>query len=112
MVSSGGIGGMELGSVSALYYPALSARLQALLVAQSESDYQFDVIHPASELPATRSRELVDLLFELPYCCIAKSVEAGIAKRHTSTEYLKRLVKAGIQCEEKEGGKNRLFIRV
>ena len=55
------------------------------------------------------SRELVDAVFELPYCRISNLVDRGIAKRQTASAYLKELVRIGV-LEEKQAGKERLFI--
>lgn len=60
-------------------------------------------------LPKIYSRELIDTLFEQPYCRISNLVDAGIAKRQTASEYLKKL--AGINVlVEKQVGRELLFI--
>ncbi len=46
--------------------------------------------------PKTDSRELVDLIFELPYSRISNVIERGIARRQTASVYLKELVNAGV----------------
>lgn len=61
------------------------------------------------ELPKIYSRELIDTLFEQPYCRITNLVEANIAKRQTASEYLKKLVSIGVLLEQREG-RERLFI--
>ncbi|MGI9285732.1 MAG: protein adenylyltransferase Fic, partial [Pseudomonadales bacterium] len=43
-------------------------------------------------LPKIYSRELIDIIFEQPYCRIANLVDAKIAKRQTASVYLKKLV--------------------
>ncbi len=55
------------------------------------------------ELPAIYSRELVELIFRLPYCKIAFVVDAGIAQRKTASEYLQELERVGILASEKRG---------
>lgn len=46
------------------------------------------------ELPGrVYSKELIELLFEQPYCKIKFLVDRGIAKRHTAADYLKELEK-------------------
>ena len=50
-------------------------------------------------LPKVYSHELVNLIFELPYCRISSLIEAGIAKRQTASQYLKQLVEIGVLAE-------------
>ena len=59
--------------------------------------------------PKVYSRELVDVLFEQPYCRIANLVEAGVAKRETASRYLHRLVELGV-LEHRQVGREKLFI--
>ena len=44
----------------------------------------------------TGSKELVELLFDRPYCKIQFLVNAGIAKRQTASNYLRELSEAGL----------------
>lgn len=55
------------------------------------------------EAPKVYSKELVELVFRLPYCKISFVVEAGIAKRQTASEYLQALEAIGILVGEKSG---------
>lgn len=55
------------------------------------------------------SAELLDTLFNQPYCKISDIVDAGIAKRQAASTYLKQLVTAGLLNEEKIG-REKLFI--
>jgi len=55
------------------------------------------------------SAELVDILFNQPYCRIQDLVEAGVAKRQAASTYLKQLVSSGLLTEEKIG-REKLFI--
>jgi Fic family protein len=61
------------------------------------------------KLPKIYSHELINLIFELPYCRIANVTAAGIAKRQTASVYLKQLSDIGL-LEERTVGKERLFI--
>jgi Fic family protein len=61
------------------------------------------------QLPKIYSRELVDTIFQQPYCRISNLVDAGIAKRQTASEYLKQLVEIGVLVERK-AGRERLYI--
>ena len=61
------------------------------------------------QLPKIYSRELIDVVFDQPYCRIANVVESGIAKRQTASEYLKKLAKIGV-LEERKVGRERLFL--
>jgi Fic family protein len=55
------------------------------------------------ELPKIYSRELIDTIFEQPYCRINNLVEADIAKRQTASEYLKKLENIGVLAEQRVG---------
>jgi Fic family protein len=65
--------------------------------------------HVRRELPKIYSRELVDIVFEQPYCRIANLVEAGIAKRQAASRYLKALASVGV-LREQSFGKEKLFV--
>jgi Fic family protein len=60
-------------------------------------------------LPKIYSRELIDILFFQPYCRISNLVESGIAKRETSSSYLKKLCKVGV-LEEVKAGRDKVFV--
>ena len=49
------------------------------------------------------SKELIELIFEQPYCKIRFLEQAGIAKRLTATKYLRELEKAGFVVPVKRG---------
>lgn len=61
------------------------------------------------KLPKIYSRELVDVIFEQPYCRIVNLVEAKIAGRQAASRYLKALAGAGV-LEERAVGKEKLFV--
>lgn len=67
------------------------------------------VEHVRKGAPKIYSHELVNLVFELPYCRIQNLTERGIAGRQTASVYLKELVKIGV-LEEKAVGREKLFI--
>ena len=52
--------------------------------------------------PTIFSKELIELIFEQPYCKIRFVEEAGIAKRLTATKYLRELAKAGFVVPPKK----------
>jgi Fic family protein len=60
-------------------------------------------------LPKIYSRELVDVVFEQPYCRISNVVEAKIAGRQAASRYLKALVSIGVLREE-VFGREKLFV--
>lgn len=62
-----------------------------------------------SQLPKIYSRELVDVVFEQPYCRIANLVQARIAGRQAASRYLKALVSIGA-LREQAFGKEKLFV--
>ena len=67
------------------------------------------VEHVRTTTPKIYSRELVDLVFEQPYCRITNVVEAGIAGRQAASRYLKALVSSGL-LREQESGRDKLFV--
>jgi Fic family protein len=71
------------------------------------SDHTADFVR--NKLPKIYSRELVDVIFEQPYCRISDLVEKGIAKRQSASRYLKELVEAGV-LNEMDTGREKLFI--
>lgn len=60
-------------------------------------------------LPKIYSRELVDVIFEQPYCRIGYVVAAGVAQRQAAARYLKALVTIGVLREE-VAGRQKLFV--
>jgi Fic family protein len=65
--------------------------------------------HVRRRLPKIYSRELVDIVFERPYCRIANLVEAGVAERQAASRYLKALASIGV-LREQTFGRERLFV--
>jgi Fic family protein len=65
--------------------------------------------HVKTNAPKIYSRELVDLIFELPYCRIQNVVEKDIAGRQAASRYLKKLVDIGV-LKEVAVGREKLFI--
>jgi len=65
--------------------------------------------HLRTSLPKVYSFELVQLIFEQPYCRIQYLVERGIAKRQTASVYLKQLCDIGVLVE-KSVGKEKIFL--
>ncbi len=55
------------------------------------------------------TRELVDLIFDLPYCRIQNVVDKGIAGRQAASRYLKQLVDIGV-LRDVVIGREKLFI--
>ena len=60
-------------------------------------------------LPKIYSRELVDLLFERPYCRIADVVNAGLFGRQAAARHLKALTAKGV-LEERAVGRDKLYL--
>lgn len=56
--------------------------------------------------PEICSKELVELLFEQPYCKISFLIERDIAKKQTASKYLKRLCDIGVLQMIKKGREN------
>lgn len=59
--------------------------------------------------PKVYSHELVNLIFERPYCRIGDLEIAGIAKRQAASRHLKELVAIGV-LEAQTVGKEKLFV--
>lgn len=62
-----------------------------------------------TQAPKIYTRELVDVIFEQPYCRIADLVEKGVAQRQAASRYLKELAALGV-LREMTVGKEKLFI--
>lgn len=65
--------------------------------------------HVKSRAPKIYTSELINLVFELPYCRIQNVVEARIAERQAASRYLKQFVEIGV-LEERTQGREKLFI--
>ena len=65
--------------------------------------------HVRNTVPKIYSRELVDVIFEQPYCRISDLVNKGVAKRQAASRYLKELSEKGV-LREMASGKEKLFI--
>lgn len=65
--------------------------------------------HVRTHLHKIYSRELVDVVFEQPYCRIANLVDKGVAQRQAASRYLKELAALGV-LRETQVGKEKLFI--
>ena len=61
------------------------------------------------QLPKIYTYELVQIIFEQPYCRIGNLVDNNIPKRQTASVYLKQLCDVGI-LEEMQSGKEKLFV--
>ena len=59
--------------------------------------------------PKIYSRELVDAIFEQPYCRIGNLVDKGVAQRQTAARYLRELAELGVLREHAEG-REKLFV--
>jgi len=73
---------------------------------------QETVLLAKEKLPSrVYSKELIELLFEQPYCKVKFLVDKGIAQRQTAAEYLQELEKIEILKSQKSGVEN-LFLNV
>ncbi len=64
-----------------------------------------------NELPRIYSKELIEVLFQQPYCKVKFLDDAGIVKRQTASEYLYQLEQIGVLSSKKIGREN-LFLNV
>lgn len=65
--------------------------------------------HIKSSLPKIYSHELLQIIFEQPYCRISNLTEQNIAKRQTASVYLKQLCEIGILYEI-TAGREKLYV--
>ena len=77
-------------------------------IAAIRSLQEHTVDHVRISLPKIYSYELVNLVFQLPYCRINDLIKANIAQRQTASVYLKQLVEIGVLANV-EVGKEKLF---
>ncbi|MCP5017557.1 MAG: Fic family protein [Ketobacter sp.] len=66
-------------------------------------------VYVQAALPKIYTHELVQTIFEQPYCRISNLVENNIAKRQTASVYLKQLCDIGV-LQETQSGKEKLFL--
>ncbi|HWA22434.1 MAG TPA: Fic family protein [Caulobacterales bacterium] len=59
--------------------------------------------------PRIYSRELIELIFEQPYCRISTLVNKGIAKRQAASTYLTRLEELGVLERAKAKGAEKVY---
>jgi len=69
----------------------------------------FTVQHVRQAAAKIYSRELVDLIFDLPYCRIQNVIDKGIAARQAASRHLKQLAAIGV-LQERTFGREKLFI--
>jgi len=62
-----------------------------------------------NEVPKIYSYELINLIFEQPYCRIQNLIETGLARRQTASVYLKKLCEIGV-LQEVSAGQEKLFV--
>ena len=86
-----------------------TSRWTTAKIAAIRSLAQHSTEHVHARLPKIYSRELVDVIFEQPYCRIANLVETDIAERQAASRYLKDLVELGV-LREMQYGKEKLSI--
>ena len=67
------------------------------------------IAHVKRDAGKIYSRELVELIFEQPYCRISNIIEAKLGERHAASRYLKKLVDLGV-LRETAMGKDKLFV--
>jgi Fic family protein len=65
--------------------------------------------HLRSAYPKLYDRDLVDVIFEQPYCRIRNVVQRGLGTRQSASRYLHGLVEAGV-LREVRAGREKLFV--
>ena len=66
-------------------------------------------VYIRQEVPKIYSHELVQVIFEQPYCRIQYLVDCGVAKRQTASVYLKQLADIGV-LKERQAGREKIFV--
>jgi hypothetical protein len=94
---------------SSMTLEVLDARARGHTWQRCSSNHPFATRFLDVSRPATYSRELMDVIFEQPYCRIANVVQAGIAGRQAASRHLKALAGAGV-LREQTFGKEKLFV--
>ncbi|MCE3233305.1 MAG: addiction module protein [Rickettsiaceae bacterium] len=91
--------------------------LKAIEITSNETIARIDAIRDAMQIYKMKmekdfsgnSKELLEILFEQPYCTIQSLIKRGIAKRVTASSYLKKLHNIGL-LESKKVGRNAFYI--
>lgn len=81
-----------------------TAKIHAVRLLQEQA-----VEYVREQQPTIYSRELVDQIFNQPYCRIGNLVDAGIGHRETASKYLKTLSDIGV-LQEVKAGREKLFV--
>jgi Fic family protein len=74
---------------------------------RSLAEHTGDFVH--TRLPKIYSRDLIDVIFEQPYCRIGDLIDKNIAQRQAASRYLKDLVAIGV-LREITAGREKLFL--
>lgn len=88
---------------------AETAQWTSAKIAAIRSLAEHTTAYVRNQLPKIYSRELVDVIFEQPYCRIQNLAEKNVAQRQAASRYLKDLVRIGV-LTEMQSGKEKLFI--
>jgi Fic family protein len=86
-----------------------TARWTTAKIAAIRSLAEHTAGHVRERLPKIYSRELVDVIFEQPYCRIGNLVDKQVAQRQAASRYLKELAAIGV-LRETQVGKEKIFI--
>lgn len=54
------------------------------------------IVKVKNELPSVYSKDLVETIFEQPYCRVASIVDKGLYERRTAMKYLRELERIGV----------------
>lgn len=86
-----------------------TARWTTAKIAAIRTLSSLTISHVKQAAPKIYSHELVDLIFDLPYCRIQNLVDKGIGGRQAASRYLKQLDEIGV-LKEMPVGREKLFI--
>lgn len=86
-----------------------TARWTIAKIAAMRALREATTLHLKNTAPKVYSHELVDLIFELPYCRIHNLTDQGFGGRQTASRHLKQLAAAGV-LNEIAVGREKLFL--
>ena len=79
-------------------------KIEGICNLQAHTDQYLKDHHSAAYHP-----ELLDMIFQLPYCRISNAADLGILKRQSAARYLNSMVAAGV-LDETKSGREKLFV--
>ena len=67
-----------------------------ILIRKIKDIFEETIVKVKNELPSVYSKDLVETIFEQPYCRVASIVDKGLYERRTAMKYLRELERIGV----------------